>query len=110
MGEKKLDVIRRPATQKNFTEAEKDAVRAEVMRLLEDILKNLLRHPDKTQVSMEQGERTTIFVVEVVQADFGRLLGSKGRHIEALRVLVSSLCGNHDIRGIIRIKNEDRFF
>lgn len=108
MGEKKFEIIRRRPVKLDSNE--KEAIRAEVARLLKEILKTLLDQPDKACVSVEQGDRTTIFAIDVVQADFGRLLGSRGRNIEALRVLVNSLCGKHDIRGIIQVKNEDRFF
>jgi predicted RNA-binding protein YlqC (UPF0109 family) len=88
----------------------KQEVKQEIVVCITHILKHLLGVPAELNVTIEEGEKTTIFEVDVAKSDFGRLLGAKGKNIGSLRTLVSAIAAVHDFRAIIRIKDEDRFF
>lgn len=61
-------------------------------------------------VETKVGDKTTQYLVDIPQQYFGRLLGSKGKNISALRTLVATMAMVQGFRAIISIKDEDRFF
>ena len=58
--------------------------------LLISIVKELVDHPDEVAVQEVVGERTTVLELKVHQEDIGKVIGRKGRIINALRVIVKS--------------------
>lgn len=58
--------------------------------LLLSIVKELVDHPDEVAVKEVVGERTTVLELKVHQDDIGKVIGRKGRIINALRVIVKS--------------------
>jgi predicted RNA-binding protein YlqC (UPF0109 family) len=70
---------------------------------LEEILKLIVDHPEEIDVTVTQGERTTIFKVDCSKRNFGRLLGSRGKMICSLRNVTLAMTARHGIRSIIEI-------
>lgn len=89
---------------------EKEPVILFLQSLQESILKNLLKCPEKSGVYIKQGPRTTVFEIDIIQEDFGRLVGSKGKTIDALRVIVGAIAATNNIRAIVVVKDQDRFY
>jgi predicted RNA-binding protein YlqC (UPF0109 family) len=111
VGEKKIEVIRKKTTVSAVVSVRpKEDVKNEILACLNLALKNILASPEHLQVRIEEGEKTTIFELDIAQSDFGRVLGAKGKTIGALRTIVLAMAAVHNFRGIIRIKDEDRFF
>lgn len=77
--------------------------RDEVLSILQSILKKMVLYPERILVSYVVGEKTTIFKVDCCQEDLGRVLGSKGKNINGLRAIVSSMTAMSGIRSIIEI-------
>lgn len=86
----------------------------EVRKYLQDTIQSLLNymllHPEKSSVTFQTGDRTTVFEIDIAQLDFGRLMGAKGRNLNSLRTLVAAVAGSHNFRAIVQIKDENRFF
>jgi predicted RNA-binding protein YlqC (UPF0109 family) len=56
-----------------------------VKELVELIAKALVDSPDKVQVSLLEGEQTTILELKVAQEDLGKVIGKQGRTARAIR-------------------------
>jgi len=60
----------------------------EMSQLIENLIKRLVNQPDEVQVTQNEGDQTDIFELKVAKEDMGRVIGKKGRIIEALRTIV----------------------
>lgn len=60
--------------------------------IVESLIKRLVDEPDKVQVTENQGEQVVVLEARVAQPDMGKIIGRKGKTIEALRTIVSA-CG-----------------
>ena len=58
--------------------------------LLEFIVKNLVSHPDKVQVKVEERDRETAYTVLVDEEDFGKIIGRSGKVATAIRTVVKT--------------------
>lgn len=81
----------------------KDKVREEGRVTPEQLLKKIVPVPEDVKVNCETGERTTIYKVSCSQANIGHVIGSRGRTIDSLRVIISAQCAREGIRAIIEI-------
>ncbi|MEK2645805.1 KH domain-containing protein [Bdellovibrio sp. BCCA] len=77
--------------------------REETRELLESIIKSIVDVPSSVRVTYDVGARTTVFKVDCCRESIGRLIGTKGRCINALRVVISSIMAMHGMRAIIEI-------
>lgn len=59
--------------------------------LVEYMVKSLVDEPEAVEVSETAGESSIIVEVRVADEDTGRIIGRKGRVINALRTIVQSL-------------------
>ena len=57
---------------------------------LELLIKALVEHPDEVVVTQIEGEGTIVFEVQVNPEDAGKIIGKKGKTINALRTIVRS--------------------
>lgn len=80
------------------------------LEVIKGVLTCTLAHPQELSVEIVAGDKTTVFEIDIASSDFGRLLGSKGKSIDALRTLVAAMGAVHGFRFIIRVKNEERFY
>ena len=55
------------------------------------LVKNLVEHPDEVKVNVVDGEKRTIIEVEVAPEDVSRVVGRKGRTVNALRTIALTL-------------------
>lgn len=102
-----VQVIKLPNRQQN----KEDSARDHMKSLLEEIVINMVGQSDHISVSYAVGEKTTVFKVDCPQEAIGRLIGSKGKNINALRTVVSAMMWTSGIRAIIEIpyfKPEDK--
>ena len=65
---------------------------AELKDLVVNLTKRLVDNPEEVEVSQKQEESTLVFEVQVAKADMGKIIGKKGKTIEALRVIIGA-CG-----------------
>jgi hypothetical protein len=61
-----------------------------VQTMLEKLIKALVEHPDEVVVSPIEGDSTIVFEVQVHSDDTGKVIGKKGRTINALRTIIRS--------------------
>jgi predicted RNA-binding protein YlqC (UPF0109 family) len=77
--------------------------REHAKNLLEEILKSLVDHPEKINVTYMVGERTTVYQVQCEKENLGQIIGSKGKHIDSLRTIMLAITARQGIRSIIEI-------
>ncbi len=58
--------------------------------LVEMIVKSLVDHPDKVNVSQLDGEQTTILELRVAPEDLGKVIGKQGRTARAIRTILGA--------------------
>lgn len=55
------------------------------------LVKNLVENPDEVKVEMIEGERRTLIELSVSKGDIARVIGRKGRTIDAIRTIALDL-------------------
>jgi len=60
------------------------------------LMKHLVDKPDEVQISVQEGEQTIIYQVQVEKGDFGKVIGKHGQNVDAIRILLSAVCTKGD--------------
>lgn len=76
-------------------------------QVIENLIKRLVTQPDEVKVIENQGEQTNVFEVKVAKEDMGRVIGKKGRIIEALRTIVSAFGVKQKKRCLLQLMEEE---
>lgn len=106
---KRSGLMSQSKLQNEASDKDHSVVREKVRSVLQQILTCLVAEPDQTTVNVTVGSRTTLYEIDTIACDFGRIVGAKGRTIESMRCLVAAMCGSSGIRAVVQIKDEDRF-
>ena len=61
-----------------------------MQKLLEDIVKSLVDKPDEVEVNINESENTIVYELNVGDGDLGKVIGKKGRNVNAIRTLLSA--------------------
>lgn len=59
---------------------------------IEYIVKNLVDHPDQVDVRCFDGEKGLIVEIRVAQEEVGKVVGSRGVTINAIRTIAMTIC------------------
>ena len=62
------------------------------------IVKNLVDHPDQVKINEIGGTQTLIIELSVEKSDIGKIIGKKGKTINAIRTLLMSVASRNGIR------------
>lgn len=73
---------------------------------VEYIVKNLVDHPDKVVINEVGGTHTLIIELNVEKSDIGKIIGKKGKTINAIRTLLMSVASRNGIRVNLEILEE----
>ncbi len=95
-----------PTTAKfiNFHIAEDRVIMKEFVAY---IVKNLVDHPDKVKINEIGGTQTLIIELSVEKSDIGKIIGKKGKTINAIRTLLMSVASRNGIRVNLEILEEN---
>lgn len=58
--------------------------------MLDQLIKALVEHPDEVVITPIEGDGTIVFEVQVNPEDAGKIIGKKGKTINALRTIIRS--------------------
>ena len=78
----------------------------ELKQVVENLIKRLVSEPDQVTVNENQGEKTLVFEVRVAKDDMGRVIGKRGKTIEALRTIISAFGVKKQMRCILQLIDE----
>ena len=59
-------------------------------KLLTDMVKSIVDKPDEVNVVVNESDNTRIFELSVGEGDIGKVIGKKGKNVNALRTLLSA--------------------
>ena len=72
------------------------------------IVKNLVDHPDKVKINEIGGTQTLIIELHVEKSDIGKIIGKKGKTINAIRTLLMSVASRNGIRVNLEIIEDNK--
>ncbi len=72
-------------------------------QFVEYIVKNLVDKPECVQANQIDGTHTIIIELSVEKGDIGKIIGKKGKTIEAIRTLLMSVATRNGIRVTLEI-------
>ena len=59
-------------------------------KLLSDMVKAIVDKPDEVNVNVTESDNTRIFELAVGEGDLGKVIGKKGKNVNALRIILSA--------------------
>jgi predicted RNA-binding protein YlqC (UPF0109 family) len=62
----------------------------EMKALIEEIAKSLVDNPDEVSVSEVEGDKTSVFELQVAKSDIGKVIGKQGNTARAIRTILSA--------------------
>ena len=79
----------------------------ELQKIVETLVKRLVSLPDQVEVKENQEDKTLIFKVRVDKKDMGKLIGKRGKTIEALRTIIGAFGVKQNKRCVFQLIEED---
>lgn len=73
---------------------------------VEYIIKNLVDNPEQVLVNEVEGTNTLILELSVAKSDIGKIIGKKGKTINAIRTLLMSVASRNGMRVALEILEE----
>jgi len=70
---------------------------------VEYIVKNLVDHPEQVKINEIGGTHTLIIELSAEKSDIGKIIGKKGKTINAIRTLLMSVASRNNIRVTLEI-------
>ena len=75
---------------------------------VEYIVKNLVDNPDKVRINEIGGTNTIILELSAEKSDIGKIIGKKGKTINAIRTLLMSVASRNGLRVNLEILEEGK--
>jgi predicted RNA-binding protein YlqC (UPF0109 family) len=71
------------------------------------IVKNLVDNPDKVNIKEVGGTQTLIIELSVEKSDIGKIIGKRGKTINAIRTLLMSVASRNGLRVNLEILEDE---
>ena len=73
-------------------------------KLLIDMVKAIVDKPDEVSVNVNESDSTKIYELAVGEGDLGKVIGKKGKNVNALRIILSAATAKEgDKRAILEV-------
>jgi len=59
-------------------------------QLLGEMVRAIVDKPDEVKVNVNESDSTCIFELSVGEGDLGKVIGKKGKNVNALRIILSA--------------------
>jgi predicted RNA-binding protein YlqC (UPF0109 family) len=79
-------------------------------KVLVNILHEMLDSPGEAKIEYVFSERTISFSIETNDSDRGKLIGLRGRNIDAIRTICNAICARHRYKFHLTIVGAARDF
>ncbi len=74
-----------------------------IKELILYIVQAIVDNPDEVSVSVIESAQTTIFELKVANSDLGKVIGKKGRNVQAIRTILNSVSGKVKKRVVLEL-------
>jgi uncharacterized protein len=71
--------------------------------LIDYMARALVDNPDQVQVSLVEGEQTSVIELRVAKEDLGKVIGKQGRTARAMRTILSAASTKIRKRAVLEI-------
>lgn len=71
--------------------------------LLAEIAKHMVDYPDQVEVRALDGNQTMVLELSVAKEDLGKIIGMKGRNIQAIRTVMMAASGKIHRRIVVEL-------
>jgi hypothetical protein len=71
--------------------------------LISEIVKALVDQPDQVSVTEVESGHTIVLELSVAKSDMGKVIGKRGRHADAIRIILSAAAGKVRKRYVLGI-------
>jgi predicted RNA-binding protein YlqC (UPF0109 family) len=71
--------------------------------LLKHIVQALVDHPEQVEIKEVKGEHVSVLELKVAKEDIGKVIGKKGRNVQAIRTILSNASGKEKKRITLEI-------
>lgn len=70
----------------------------------ENIIIGIVDVPEKVCVTTYQGDQTLVLTIHVDKSDVGKVLGKRGKNINAIRTLLAAQASRLQIRSVLEVE------
>ena len=72
-------------------------------KMVEGLVKALVENPDEVVIKPIEGDNTVVLEIQVNPEDTGKVIGKKGRTINALRTIARAATGDSDKKVLMEL-------
>jgi len=72
-------------------------------KMVEGLVKALVENPDEVVIKPIEGDNTVVLEIQVSPEDTGKVIGKKGRTINALRTIARAATGDSDKKVLMEL-------
>jgi len=91
-----------------FKKSTKYRLYTAMKEFVEYIVKNLVDNPDQVRINEVGGTHTLIIELSVEKSDIGKIIGKRGKTINAIRTLLMSVASRNGIRVNLEILEDEK--
>ena len=70
---------------------------------IDHIVRALVDHPDKVNITEVAGARTTVYELHVGEGDLGKVIGKQGQTAKAIRTILAAASARKGKRAVLEI-------
>lgn len=71
--------------------------------VLEIMVRMVVDNPDEANVTMRQGEQTTVYTIHCAKRDLGQVLGKQGKMVGSFRLILMAYSAKNKFRAVIEV-------
>ncbi len=75
----------------------------DMKELVQYIVQAIVDYPDEVSISAIEGGQTTVLELRVAKSDLGKVIGKKGRNVQAIRTILSAVSAKLRTRVILEL-------
>jgi predicted RNA-binding protein YlqC (UPF0109 family) len=75
----------------------------QISDLIRYIIQEMVDNPEQVNVSIIEGTQSLVIEVSLAKADMGKLIGKRGRNIDAIRTILRAASATAKIRTVLEI-------
>jgi uncharacterized protein len=74
--------------------------------LIVRMIKAIVDSPDEVNITETDSDHTVMYNLQVAKSDIGKVIGKKGRNVQAIRIILSAVAAKHKKRVVLDIHED----